>query len=129
MGEHVLKEQLKNLKNRQIKTSATACLPGLFDRPDVLSQVFTTSINTGEQVQVGERLFACHNSAEKSLLIARSNRAIGRLDGEGAACLAEILQLRASGGIAQVEVVEVSDLSGTAKVRVDEGNSDANTSN
>lgn len=121
MGENVLKGQVESFKkgaDRSLKDMAT---PTLFDRPDIMSTVYTVAPVEGTTVAKGERLEAHAAPDGRGVVLVRGHMVVGRVEGDGAASLLEALRAPGNPGVVTVRVRKVSVVSKYIEAVVDDG--------
>lgn len=119
MGENVLKGQVKNFKKGRDRAMEKMGQPTLFDRPDVVTVIYTAAPVDGRNVAQGDRVHA-HIAADcQSVRLAKGHEVVGDVTGDGATTLLRALGEPGSPGCAPMNVVEVSPVSGFIKVVVD----------
>ena len=121
MGDNFLKRQVRNFKKGRDLATAEMSLPTLFDRPEVVSTVYTASPAANCQFDGGETLLAVAAEDGQSAVLARGFKNVGRIDGDAAKSLLSALCEPGSGGVVQVRITEVSGLSGVAKAVIERG--------
>ena len=115
MGENVLKGQVKDFKkgaDRSLKDMAT---PTLFDRPDLVSTVYTAAPVDGCAVAEGDRIEAHAAADGRCVNLAKGHVCVGRIEGDGAKTLLDALREPGSPGVARMRVTGVSAVSGYFK--------------
>src|SRR3954471_15700790 len=121
MGENVLKGQVENFRkgpDRSLKDMAT---PRLFDRPDIMSTVYTAAPVEDREVTTGDRLEAHAAADGRCVLLVKGHVTVGRIEGDGAKSLLDGLRAPGSPGVVPVRVQKVSPVSGFVEVVVDSG--------
>src|SRR3954464_6642665 len=121
MGENVLKGQVKDFKkgtDRSLKDMAT---PTLFDRPDIMSTVYTAAPVEGCDVAKGDRLEAHAAADGRCVHLVKGHVVVGRVEGDGAESLLEGLREPGSPGVVPMRVRKVSSVSGFIEAVVDDG--------
>jgi hypothetical protein len=121
MGENVLKGQVESFKkgtDRSLKDMAT---PTLFDRPDIMSTVYTASPVEGCDVAKGDRLEAHAAADGRCVHLVKGHVVVGRIGGDGAKSLLEALRGPGSPGVVPMRVRKVSSVSGFIEAVVDDG--------
>lgn len=120
MGENVLKGQVKDFKkgsDRSLKDMAT---PKLFDRPDIMSTVYTAAPVEGGGVVKGDRLEAHAAANGRSVLLVKGHVTVGRIEGDGAKSLLDALREPGNPGVVTMRVRKVSSVSGFIEAVVDD---------
>jgi hypothetical protein len=122
MGDNFLKRQAQNFKKGRELATGEMSQPMLFSRPEIVTTTYSAVPAEQCQLQSGEVLSAIASDDGSQVMLARGHKSIGRIEGDGAKSLLGALGDRATGGIAQVQITEVSSLSGVGKaVIVSEG--------
>ncbi len=124
MGENVLKGQVETFKkgtDRSLKDLAT---PTLFDRPDIVSTVYTAVPLDGCSVAIGDQLEA-HAAADGGFVhLVKGHLSVGRIEGDGGKVLLGALRESGSPGVVPMRVTGVSSLSGFFKAVLANGSGD-----
>jgi hypothetical protein len=124
MGENVLKGQVESFKkgtDRSLKDMAT---PTLFDRPDIVSTVYTVVPIDGRSVAQGDRLEA-HAAADGLCIhLVKGHLSVGRIEGDGGKVLLDALREPGSPGVVPMQVTGVSAVSGFFKAVLADGKGD-----
>ena len=121
MGENVLQGQVKRFKkgtDRSLKSMAT---PTLFDRPDIMSTVYTAAPVEGRPAAEGDRLEAHAAADGRCIHLVKGHVTVGRIEGDGANALLEALRTPGSPGVVSMTVQGVSSVSGFIKAVVADG--------
>jgi len=124
MGENVLKGQVKSFNkgaDRSLKDMAT---PTLFDRPDIVSTVYTAGPVEGNKVAEGDRVEAHAAGDGGYIQLVKGHVCVGRIEGDGGKALSDAL--REPGGPAAIpmKVTAVSEVSGFFKAVLADGKGD-----
>ena len=83
MGENVLKGQVQSFKKGSDRSLKDMAAPTLFDRPDIVSTVYTAAPVDGCVVVDGDCLEA-HSAADgQSIHLVRGHLCVGRIEGDG----------------------------------------------
>jgi hypothetical protein len=120
MGENVLKGQVKDFKkgtDRSLKDMAT---PTLFDRPDIMSTVYTAAPVGGSGVAKGDRLEAHATADGWCVRLVKGHVIVARIEGDGAKSLLDALRAPGSPGVVTMRVRKVSSVSGFIEAVVDD---------
>ena len=120
MGENVLKGQVKDFKkgsDRSLKDMAT---PTLFDRPDIMSTVYSAAPVEECGVAKGDRLEAHAASDGRSVLLVKGHVTVGRIEGDGAKSLLDALREPGNPGVVTMRVRKVSSVSGFIEAVIDD---------
>jgi hypothetical protein len=121
MGDNFLKRQVRNFKKGRDLATAELSLPTLFDRPEVVSTVYTASPAQNCQFDSGEVLLAVAAEDGHSAILARGYKSVGCIEGDAAKSLLSALREPGSAGAVQIRITEVSGLAGVAKAVVERG--------
>lgn len=119
MGENVLKGQVKDFKkgtDRSLKGMAT---PTLFDRPDIMSTVYTAAPVDAEGVAKGDCLEAHAAADGSSVILVKGHVTVGRIESDGAKSLLDALREPGNPGVVTMRVRKVSSVSGFIEAVVD----------
>ena len=112
MGENVLQGQVKQFQKGRDRSLAGLAMPTLFERPDIVTTRYTAAPVNGSQAQVGQKLVG-HVSADGSRInLADGHRVVATIYGDGASTLIDALRALHSPGITNMEVIDVSPISG-----------------
>lgn len=87
MGENVLKGQVKDFKKGSDRSLRDMATPTLFDRPDIMSTVYTAAPVEAGGVAKGDRLEAHAAADGHSVLLVKGHVTVGRIEGDGAKSL------------------------------------------
>ena len=121
MGENVLKGQVESFKkgtDRSLKDMAT---PILFDRPDIVSTVYTAVPVDGCSVGEGDRLEA-HAAADGHCVhLVKGHLSVGWIEGDGGKVLLDALREPGNPGVVPMRVTGVSAVSGFFKAVLADG--------
>lgn len=120
MGENVLQGQVKSFKkgtDRSLKDLAT---PTLFDRPDIMSTVYTAAPVDDHGATEGDRLEA-HTTDGRCVHLVKGHKTVARIEGDGAKSLLEALRAPGNSTVAPMRIRKVSSISGFIEVVVDDG--------
>ena len=120
MGENVLKGQVKDFKKGTDRTLKDMATPTLFDRPDIMSTVYTAAPVDGG-VTKGDRLEAHAAADGRSVHLVKGHVVVARIEGDGAKSLLDALREPGSPGVVTVRVRKVSSVSGFIEAVVDDG--------
>jgi hypothetical protein len=121
MGENVLKGQVKNFKKGTDRSLQDLAVPTLFDRPDIVSTVYTATPVGGCVLANGDQLEA-HSAADgRCVHLVKGHIVIGTVGGDGANSLLEALREPGGPGVVPMRVRKVSSVSGFIEVVVDDG--------
>ena len=122
MGENVLEGQVKSFQKGRDRSLQGMAAPTLFDRPDIVSTVYTAAPVDGYSVAEGDRLEGHVAADGQSILLAKGHVCVGRIDGDGAKSLIESLRETGSPGVVTMKVTGVSTVSGYMKTVIAEEN-------
>jgi hypothetical protein len=116
MGENVLKSQVKNFRKGTDRSLKDMAAPTLFNRPDIVSTVYTAAPIEGCAVAEGDHLEAHASADGRCINLVKGHVCVGRIDGDGGKSL--IAALREPGGPVSVpmDAKDVSAVSGFFKV-------------
>ena len=120
MGDNFLRQQVKNFKRGRDLAMQECASPTLFERPDVVRTLFTVTPCNGLPFEVGESLLAVAANGSHKIAVMRGYERVGAIEGDSARALLEADCDLPSLGVAEVRVVEISGLSGIAKVEIKE---------
>src|SRR3954451_17313584 len=104
MGENVLKGQVDGFKkgtDRSLKDMAT---PSLFNRPDIMSTVYTAAPVEDRGASAGERLEAHAAADGRCVHLVKGHVTVLRIEGDGAKSLLDGLRAPGSPGVVPVRV-------------------------
>ena len=112
MCDNFLKRQIKNFKRRQDQAMADLNCPVLFQRPDVMTQIYSARPLEDEQFHQGEKLYAI--ASPGGIDLVRGCERVGQLVGESA----DGLRVAMSDGCSTLAVCveSVSEVSQRGKV-------------
>jgi hypothetical protein len=124
MGENVRKGQVESFQKGSDLSLKDLATPTLFDRPDIVSAVFTAIPVDGQSVAEGERLEAHAASDGRCVRVVKGHISVGCIEGDGAKVLIEALREPGSPGVVPMQVTSVSAVSGFFKAILvnDKGN-------
>jgi hypothetical protein len=95
--------------------------PTLFNRPDIMSTVYTAAPVAGRFVAEGDRVEA-HAAADGGCIhLVKGHVTVGRLEGDGANALLETLRAPGCAGVISMTVQRVSRVSGFIKAIAADG--------
>ncbi len=120
MGDNFLRQQVKNFRRGRDRAMREIESPALFARPDVVKTLFTAMPCSGKSFDVGESLLAVADNGSQRVIVLRGCERIGEIDGDSATVIRQALCDPSSPGVAAMQVVEVAELSGVAKVEIRE---------
>lgn len=121
MGENILQGQVKSFKKGRDRSLRNMAAPTLFDRPDIMSTVYTAvSVESGG-AQVGDRLEAHAASDGRSVHLVKGHVVVARIEGDGASVLLDGLRTPRNPGVVPVRVQKVSAISKCIDVVIDDG--------
>jgi hypothetical protein len=124
MGENVLKGQVQNFKKGSDRSLKDMAAPTLFDRPDIVSTVYTAAPLDDCAVAEGDRLEA-HAAADGGCIhLVKGHVCMGRIEGDGRKVLLDALREPGSPGIVPMRVTGVSAVSGFFKAVIENGKGD-----
>jgi len=115
MGDNFLKRQAENFKKGRDLAIDDLSQPTLWNRPEFVQTIFTAVPGKECQLRSGEVLTVYASEDGNTATLARGHRSVGHIGEDGAKLLLGALSEKGSGGIAQVQVTEVSGLSGFGK--------------
>lgn len=118
MGDNFLLRQIGNFRKRRNLAMADMVKPVLYERPQSISTVFTVKPLAEERCENGEALLVLPDNSEERVAVVRGHRKIGYVDGDGGKILRDTLTAPNSAGMTAIRVLNVSTLSGMAKVQV-----------
>jgi len=124
MGENVLQGQVKRFKKGTDRSLKDMAAPTLFDRPDIMSTVYTATPVEGHPVAVGDRLEAHAAADGRCIHLVKGHVTVGRIGGDGAKALLEALRAPGNPGVVSMTVKGVSSVSGFIKAVVADGKGD-----
>jgi hypothetical protein len=125
MGENVLQGQVKSFKKGTDRSLKDMASPTLFDRPDIMSTVYTAAPVEDRTVTEGDRLEAHAAADGRCIHLVKGHVTVGRIDGDGAKALLEALRAPGNPGVVPMTVKDVSGVSGFIKAVVADGKGDA----
>jgi hypothetical protein len=115
MGENVRKGQVESFQKGSDRSLKDLATPTLFDRPDIVSTVFTASTVEGQSVIEGEWLEG-HAAADGCCIrLVRGHVSVGCIEGDGGKVLIDALREPGSPGVVPMQVTSVSAVSGFFK--------------
>lgn len=120
MGENVLKGQVKDFKKGSDRSLRDMATPTLFDRPDIMSTVYTAAQVEAGGVAKGDRLEAHAAADGRSVLLVKGHVTVGRIEGDGAKSLLDALREPGNPGVVTMRVRKVSSVSGFIEAVVDD---------
>lgn len=121
MGENVLHGQVESFKKKRDRSLKKMSAPTLFDRPDIMSTIYTATPTDSGEPKVGTRLDAHVAADGRCVLLVDGHVVVARIEGDGAASLLNGLREPGSSGIASVRVQKISPISKCLDVIVDDG--------
>ena len=121
MGENVLKGQVENFKKGTDRSLKDMAAPTLFDRPDIMSTVYTASPVEGSGVAKGDWLEAHAAANGRCVHLVNGHVTVARIEGDGAKTLLDALRAPGSPGVVTMRVRKVSSVSGFIEAVVDDG--------
>jgi hypothetical protein len=124
MGENVLKGQVQNFKKGSDRSLKDMAAPTLFDRPDIVSTVYTAAPVDGCIVAEGDRLEAHAAADGRCIHLVKGHVCVGRIEGDGGKVLLDALREPGSPGIVPMKVTGVSAVSGFLKAVIENGKGD-----
>lgn len=120
MGDNFLRQQVENFRRGRDQAMRECESSTLFVRPGVMKTLFSASPCRGKSFVVGESLLAVAVNGSGLIAVMRGCERIGEIDGDSATVIRQSLCDPSSPGIAPMQVVEVAELSGVAKVEIRE---------
>jgi hypothetical protein len=124
MGENVLKGQVESFQKGADRSLKDMAMPTLFDRPDIMSTVYTAAPVEGGGVAKGDRLEAHAAADGRCVHLVKGHVILGRIEGDGAKSLLEALRAPGDPGVVTMRVRKVSSVSGFIEAVVDDGKGD-----
>jgi hypothetical protein len=124
MGENVLKGQVQNFKKGSDRSLKDMAAPTLFDRPDIVSTVYTAAPADGCVVAEGDRLEAHAAADGRCIHLVKGHVCVGRIEGDGSKVLLDALRGPGSPGTVPMRVTGVSAVSGFLKAVIENGKGD-----
>jgi hypothetical protein len=124
MGENVLQGQVKSFKKGTDRSLKGMAAPTLFDRPDIMSTVYTAAPVEDRTVTGGDRLEAHAAADGRCIHLVKGHVTVGRIDGDGAKALLEALRAPGNSGVVPMTVKDVSSVSGFIRAVVENGKGD-----
>lgn len=121
MGENVRKGQVETFKKGSDRSLRDIATPTLFDRPDIMSTVYTAAPVDGCCVRKGDGLEAHAAADGRCVHLVKGHVVVGRMEGDGAMSLLQALRAPGNPGIVPVRVRKVSSVSGFIEAVVDDG--------
>jgi hypothetical protein len=118
MGDNFLKRQAQNFKKGRETAADEISQATLFPRPEIVTTIYSAVPQEQCQLESGEVLTAIASDDGSQVTLARGHQNIGRIEGDSAKSLLAALSERAMGGIAKVQITEVSGLSGIGKAMI-----------
>ncbi|WP_417398216.1 hypothetical protein [Gimesia chilikensis] len=118
MGENVLQGQVKSFKKGADRSLKQMSLPTLFDRPDVISTVYTAKPLGKSSISEGDLLEGHITSNGQSIKLAKGHIAVAQIEGDGADTLVHVLQEPGSSGLVPMKVIKVNQVSGFIKATI-----------
>lgn len=115
MGDNFLKRQARNFKKGRDRAIAEQRQSVLFSRRDIITTEYTIRPEAGCALQNGEGLLAVLREDGRQVALARGHTQVGRIEGDGAESLVEALREPGIGGVVEVTVTNVSQITGNAK--------------
>ena len=118
MGENIVQDQVKKFKKRRDRRLKSMAMPTLFDRPDIVTTSYTAAPTNGAKIRPGQ-LLTGHVSADgKRIDLAAGNKVVAKIEGDGANALIAALREPNNPGITDMNVDEVSSISGFLKTTI-----------
>ena len=118
MGENVMQNQVKQFQKGRDRSLQRMSIPTLFDRPDIIKTTYTAVPTNGTEFKTGQRLMG-HVSADGNRInLADGNRVVATIEGDGAKDLLSALREPRSPGVTEMNVENVSPISGFLKTAV-----------
>ena len=111
MGDNFLKRQVENFKKGRDLAMNELDQLQLFNRPEVNRTVYTVIPRENCHLQKDEVLTVFASADGSSATLSRGHRKVGEVVGDGAQSLAHVLGERGTGGIANLQITEVSGIS------------------
>jgi hypothetical protein len=121
MGENVLKGQVQNFKKGSDRSLKDMAAPTLFDRPDIVSTVYTAAPVDGSVVAEGDRLEAHAAADGRCIHLVKGHVCLGRIEGDGGKVLLDAMREPGNPGVVPMKVTGVSAVSGFFKAVVADG--------
>ena len=90
----------------------------LFNRPDIVSTIYSATPVNGLAVSPGDRLDAHLSEDGRHVRLAKGHVCVGQIDSDGAVSLLEALRQSGSPGLVPMTVTSVSPVSGWIKAAV-----------
>lgn len=116
MGENVLKGQVKNFKKGTDRSLQEMAKPTLFDRPEIVSTVYTAAPTDGQVVAESDHLEAHASADGQNIHLAKGHVCVARIEGDGTKSLLDALREPGNPGVVSMKVTNVSAVSGYLKV-------------
>jgi hypothetical protein len=120
MGENILQEQVKQFQKGRDRSLEQLAEPTLFERAEVVATIFTAQPTDDAPLRAGEVLQGHASADGKTVVLAQGHRSVGVVNGDGAKSLLAGLRAPGCSGMVQVEVTDVSSISGFFKVTLKE---------
>ena len=121
MGENVLQGQVKSFKKGADRSLQKMSAPTFFDRPDIVSTIFTAAPLDGCAVSTGDQLDAHASADGQQITLAKGHISVARIEGDGAKPLLEAMRQPGSPGVVPMKVTDVSMVSGFIKAIISGG--------
>jgi hypothetical protein len=118
MGDKFRKQQNKNFAKGRDRAFEEAGKPRLFDRPESVKTIFTVTPLPGQECRVGEQLLALMADASGPVQVVRGFERIGVVEGDGGDVLRTAISNPRGPNVAELRIIGVSVISGTAKAEV-----------
>jgi hypothetical protein len=115
MGENILKGQVKSFKKGTDRSLQEMAKPMLFDRPDLISTIYTAAPTEGQAVAEGDHLEAHASADGQCIHLAKGHVCVARIEGDGAKALLDALREPGSPGVISMNITTVSEVSGYMK--------------
>ncbi len=124
MGENVLKGQVESFKKGTDRSLKNMAAPTLFDRPDIVSTVYTAAPVDGCAVAEGDRLEAHAAADGRCIHLVKGHVCVGQIEGDGSKVLLDAMREPGSPGVVPMRVTNVSAVSGFFKAVLADGKGD-----
>jgi hypothetical protein len=118
MGENIMLNQVKQFKKGRDRSLEQMSVPTLFDRPDIVTTIYTAVPTSVGEVRIGQRLLGYVSADGNRINLADGNRVMAIIEGDGARDLISALRGANSPGVTEMNVESVSQISGFLKTTI-----------
>lgn len=119
MGENVMQNQVKNFMKGADRSLKSMSAPTLFDRKEIVVTTYIATPTNGADVKPGASLLGHISANGESVNLADGHRIVATIEGDGAKSLLTALKEPGSPGVAPMNVIEISPISGFIKTKIE----------